>query len=116
MEAIVLSFRGEPLREFPLDARPLEVGSGAGCDIVVHDVSVPEHHLLVRREGLEVLAHRVDQSGAAPIVLTPQRAIEIGAHHAIMRVLDAPTGERAPLSRTEPLVVAGEQASRRTSR
>ncbi len=112
MEAIVLSFRGEPLRVFPLDARPLEIGSGAGCDIVVHDASVPEHHLLVRREGLDVLAHRLDRDDLAPIELTPERSVEVGEHHAIMRVLDALTGERGALSRTEPVVMAGDVASR----
>jgi transcriptional regulator with AAA-type ATPase domain len=112
MEAIVLSFRGEPLREFPLQTRPLEVGSGAGCDIVVHDPDVPEHLFLVQREGLDVLAHRVDGSVEAPMALTPQRAIEVGTSHTIMRVVDAVTGERAALGRTEPVMVSTDEPSR----
>ena len=112
MEAIVLSFRGELLRVFPLGTRPLEVGSGAGCDIVVHEAGVPERQLLLQRDGLEVLAHRLDDETLPPIALPPLRAIEIGEHHAIMRVLDAATGERAALSRTEPVVVASDDDER----
>ncbi len=112
MEAIVLSFRGEPLRIFPLDARPLEVGSGAGCDIVVHDARVPERLLLLRRDGLAVVGHRLDETAHAPFALVPERPLAVGEHHTIMRVLDAVTGERAALSRTEPVIVTGREPSR----
>jgi transcriptional regulator with AAA-type ATPase domain len=112
MEAIVLWVRGLPMRVFPLEGRPLEVGSAAGCDIVVHDTRVPEHHLLVRREGMEVVAHRLDETGVPPVPMPPERSIPIGEHHAIMRVLDAATGERNALGRTEPMIVATEEESR----
>ncbi|MFO0686864.1 MAG: sigma 54-interacting transcriptional regulator [Sandaracinus sp.] len=114
MEAIVLSFRGEPVRVFALEDRPLEVGSAAGCDIVVHDVRVPERYLLVRRRGVDVVAHRLDddEGPPVPVRLSPDRSLEVGETHAITLVLDAITGARDALGRTEPVLVASAEAER----
>lgn len=57
MEVLVLSYRGEPLREFPLGHRPLEIGSGPGCDLVVHDARVRERHLLASANGGSVMRY-----------------------------------------------------------
>ncbi len=106
MEAILLSFRDEPLRVFPLGDRSLEVGSGAGCDIVVHDEGVEERHVLVRRDGLDVWAEPLSGERRR-IPMPPGRAVRLGQHHAIARVLDADPPRFSPM-RTEPIVVAQE--------
>ena len=63
MEAIVLSFRGEPLRVFPVQKRPLEVGSGPGCDVVVHDAEVAPRAWLVQEGPDGVLAVLIRKKG-----------------------------------------------------
>jgi transcriptional regulator with AAA-type ATPase domain len=107
MEAIVLLYRKEPLRTFELGASGLEVGSGAGCDIVVHDTHVLERHVLVRAEGADVLA--IDLSSDArkqrPKVLRPGEELWLSEKHAIMRVRDAPSRPYASLFRTEPILI-----------
>ena len=51
-EVILLCCHGEPMREFALPERALEVGSAVGCDIVVHDPEVAERQLLIQaRQG-----------------------------------------------------------------
>ena len=109
MEAILLSFRDEPLRVFPLNDRALEVGSGAGCDIVVHDAGVQDRHVLVRRDGLDVWAELLDGE-ARRIPMTPGHAVPLGANHAIERVLDALPAQ-VPTARTEPIPVLQEDES-----
>jgi pSer/pThr/pTyr-binding forkhead associated (FHA) protein len=104
MEAILLSFRDEPLRVFQLDDRSLEVGSGAGCDIVVHDAEVEDRHVLLRREGLDVWAEPLTGDGRA-IPMPVGRAVPLGKHHTIARVLDADPPRFSP-ARTEPIIVA----------
>ncbi len=99
---------------FPIEDRPLEIGSAAGCDIVVHDARVPERYLLVRRRGLEVVAHPLDDdAGQARVVpLTPDRSVEIGPTHAITLVRDAITGARDAIGRTEPVLALSEETER----
>ena len=107
MEVLVLRYRGEPLREFPLGSRPLEVGSGAGCDIVVHDARVRERHLLVSAIGGSVMLHELRPGGKR----APLRALElgfpvrIGLHHSIERVRSERVRLGPATSRTEPLGV-----------
>jgi pSer/pThr/pTyr-binding forkhead associated (FHA) protein len=109
MEAILLSFRDEPLRVFQLDDRSLEVGSGAGCDIVVHDVGVEDRHVLLRREGLDVWAEPL-HGEARRIAMTVGKCIPLGKHHRIERVLDAGP-PRFSSVRTEPIIVAHDTES-----
>lgn len=106
MDALVLTFRDEILRLFPLGDRPLEVGSGPGVDIVVHDPTVPERHLLVRRDGASVIAFELRHPRARAVAreMLPGRRIPLGAHHAIHRVPDMEPPPRAPGVRTEPLL------------
>jgi pSer/pThr/pTyr-binding forkhead associated (FHA) protein len=110
MEAILLSFRDEPLRVFQLDDRSLEVGSGAGCDIVVHDEGVEDRHVLVRRDGLDVWAEALTGE-TRRIPMPVGLAVPLGKHHAIARVLDADP-PRFSGARTEPIVVAHEDVTR----
>jgi DNA-binding NtrC family response regulator len=105
MEALALTYRDETLRLFPLGHGPLEVGSGAGADIVVHDPSVAERHYLLVRDGASLYAHDVRASGEREPTrqLLPGRSLPLGKHHALVRVADAPTQNVVPSVRTEPL-------------
>ncbi len=107
MEAIVLLYRKEPLRTFELGVSGLEVGSGAGCDVVVHDTAVLDRHVLVRTEGADVVA--IDLSSDAkkqrPKALRPGEELWLSERHAIMRVRDAPSRPYASMFRTEPILI-----------
>jgi len=105
MEALALTYRDETLRLFPLGHGPLEVGSGAGADIVVHDPTVAERHYVLVRDGASVYAHDVRPSGERepPKLLAPGRSLPLGRHHALIRLADAPTRDAVVSARTEPL-------------
>jgi DNA-binding NtrC family response regulator len=105
MDVLLLCYRDEPLREFPLEGRPLEVGRGAGCDIVVHDPRVRERHLLVRGRGGTVLVHELDERGRCqpPRTLPPNEPLLLGSHHSLVRLPNARTRPRPLTGRTEPL-------------
>lgn len=107
MEAIVLLYRNEALRTFELGASGLEVGSGARCDIVVHDTDVLERHVLVRPEGADVLAIdlSIDAKKQRPKTLRPGEELWLSERHAIMRVRDAPSRPYATPFRTEPILI-----------
>jgi transcriptional regulator of acetoin/glycerol metabolism len=93
------------LREFPLGARPLEVGAGHGCDIVVHDPGVAERALLVRRRGDEVVAY--DLSGERPWrgrYFRRGARLPLGHHHSLVRAERSVVAEPAA-THTEQLVV-----------
>ena len=105
MDVLVLYYRDEPLREFPLRARSLEVGRGAGCDIVVHDPDVRERHLLVAARGGTVVVHDLEGDGAtAERPLPPNEPLPIGRRHAIVRLPNAAAAPRGRKGKTEPLV------------
>ena len=89
MDAIVLSFRGEPLRVFPVNGRPLEVGSGPSCDIVVHDPAVPPRAWLIRQTAAgELIAHQLGGG---------EREVSLRSHQEL------PLSERYALSSTPEL-------------
>jgi pSer/pThr/pTyr-binding forkhead associated (FHA) protein len=106
MDAILLTYRDESLRLFPLSEQPLEVGSGAGVDIVVHDPTVAERHLVVRRDGVSVTAFdvRLTEKREPPRELLPGKPLAIGRHHALQRVPDVSTETLSTSSRTEPIL------------
>jgi transcriptional regulator with AAA-type ATPase domain len=108
MEAILLSYRGEPLRLFPVRDRSLEVGSGAQCDVVVHDALIAERHCLVRRDDDGLLEVIFLDSDAPPIRLAGDMEIPIGTRHSIAR---APELEHEELEqRTEPISIVSDEA------
>jgi pSer/pThr/pTyr-binding forkhead associated (FHA) protein len=110
MEAIVLLYRDEPLRTFELCNRPLEVGSGAGCDVVVHDPEVAERQLLICSEDGAVYAYDLrDPSARKPIALRPGVPVQLSRRSAIVRVPDAPT-RPSVFARTDPIATRGEYA------
>jgi two-component system response regulator GlrR len=113
MEAIVLLYRNEALRTFELRPQGLEVGSGAGCDVVVHDPDVIERHYLVRTEGSEVFAFdlRDEARRQRPIPLHPGEELWLSRRHAIVRIPDAPTRPHRSLTRTEPIPVRGDEGA-----
>jgi len=107
MEVLVLSYRGEPLREFPLGHRPLEIGSGPGCDIVVHDARVRERHLLASAIGGSVMLYELRAGGKrAPVrALEPNVPIRVGLHHTITRMRSEVARPGPSRAHTEPLGV-----------
>ncbi len=110
METLVLLFRGEALRTFELGERGLEVGSGPGCDIVVHDAALPERLLLVARRGGEVVVftHGAEAGRARPRVLSPGAPLPLGARYALARAQDAPLRGAGRDGRTEPIALRVE--------
>ena len=101
MNVLLLCYRDEPLRDFELRDRPLEVGSDAGCDIVVHDPGVRGRHALVMLRGGSVVADMLD--GSPAVALPPNVPLRLGRNHSLVRIPDAPTRPRTITSVTEPL-------------
>ncbi len=98
MDKLRLFYRGRVLGEYAMDARPLAVGSGQHCDIVVHDPEVAEHQwLVVSRRGTVVaydLARRPHRRAAARH-LPPDSPLPLGRDWSLTRVLDARAGQGA---------------------
>ncbi|HJL05461.1 MAG TPA: sigma 54-interacting transcriptional regulator [Polyangiaceae bacterium LLY-WYZ-15_(1-7)] len=99
-DTLILSYRDEPLREFVLGERALEVGRGAFCDIVIHDPSVPERACRVVRLGGVPSVDFGD--GRSPVGLPVGEKLRLGRHHALVRVA---TASPAPERGTEPLTL-----------
>ncbi|MBX3248196.1 MAG: sigma 54-dependent Fis family transcriptional regulator [Myxococcales bacterium] len=101
-DALILRFRGEPLREFVVETAPLEVGKSPTSDIVVHDASVPDRLCrIVRHEG-EPAVDFLD--GHPPMPLPLGELLTLGRHHTLVRVRT----EAPPLrtsGRTEPMTM-----------
>ncbi|MCS6797355.1 MAG: sigma 54-interacting transcriptional regulator [Myxococcota bacterium] len=103
MDALLLRYQGNPIREFPIGDRVLEIGSGSCADVVVHDRSVPARALVVWREqGLvrieDVRGER--RSGSRPWPVGER--VRLGTFE-VERVADvAPSPARTPC--TEPLI------------
>ncbi|MFW6051045.1 MAG: sigma 54-interacting transcriptional regulator [Myxococcota bacterium] len=109
MEALVLCYRGEPLREFPLEGGSVEVGRAPYCDIVVHDPGVADRELLLRRSGGTVVAYDLRRRGgrAKPRPVPPGKPLPLGRHHSLVRLPEAASVNAAPAEgRTEELVCA----------
>jgi len=114
MDVLMLSYRGEALREFPLRSTPLEVGRGAGCDIVVHDPALRDRHLLVTAQKGAVFVYELDGANAAPMPMGTGQMIPLGRHHALSRLPVVPTRELRIDVATEPIASdrgAGPQLS-----
>jgi DNA-binding NtrC family response regulator len=103
METLVLYFRDEPLREFALADRPLEIGSDGCCDIVVHDPSVAGRALLVQPAGGTVVAYDLARPGrgAGPSPFPFDAPITVGAHHRLVRLSRAPRPALEPTRGTD---------------
>jgi transcriptional regulator with AAA-type ATPase domain len=111
MDAVALVFRGEMLRTFALGERPLEVGSGRGADIVVHDDDVAERHFLISRDGSEVRVFdlRPGPARAAHLLLLCGRPLSLGRHHALLRIASSAPATEPAAPRTELIpVIDGE--------
>ncbi len=99
-DALILRQHGEPLREYLVTDRPLLVGRGAECDVVVHDPSVPESLCRVMRHRGAPSVDFLD--GSAPLALPLGEPLGIGRHHSILRVRSE-TPSPPPAGRTEPM-------------
>ncbi len=103
MDVLMLSYRGEALREFPLRSTPLEVGRGAGCDIVVHDSALRDRHLLIAARDGTVLVYELDGANDGPRPLGTGQMLALGRHHSLERLPVVPTRETRIDAATEPL-------------
>ena len=109
MEAIVLSFRGEPIRVFPLKGRPLEVGSGPGCDVVVHDAGVPARAWLVQEGSDGVPVARPLCEGGPALRLSPGVELPLGQRHSLALAPELAVTSSGEVSLvTEPIYVGLE--------
>jgi pSer/pThr/pTyr-binding forkhead associated (FHA) protein len=102
MDALVLCYDGEPLREFALDGRALEIGSCPGCDIVVHDPEVSERHLLIQARGGTVVVYDLASRRASERSLPCGEPLALGRFHSLVRVAQA-ARRRDATGATEPL-------------
>jgi len=105
MDALMLCYRDEALREFALGGSPLEVGRGAGCDIVIHDDTVAERHALIIARGGDVLVFDLRATGrpnGAPRKLLTTAPLTFG-RHTLVRIPDAATRPRVVSTATEPM-------------
>ncbi|MEM9191581.1 MAG: sigma 54-interacting transcriptional regulator [Myxococcota bacterium] len=90
MDVVVLSYRGEPLREFALDGI-LEVGRSPHCDIVIHDRNVAPRELLI------------DARAKLPVYYRLSRPPTQRRRHALSISTRVPVGERFTLERVADL-------------
>jgi DNA-binding NtrC family response regulator len=91
MDALVLSYRGEPLREFVLHSA-LEVGSAPSCDVVIHDSRVPSRKWLLvpkdgRVEAYDLVQGRPTRAHSTPVLLGQK--LPVGDDYSLTRVRDA---------------------------
>lgn len=109
MDALLLYRRGEPVREYVLEATPLEVGRGASCDIVVHDPSVPERAILVARDGAAVVTYDLAQGGklGPGRILPPGGAVALGREHVLSRIVEGRS--RRLVGETQPLASSAKE-------
>lgn len=113
MDALWLCRDGSPVREYLLDRDPLEVGSGASCDIVVHDAAIAERVVLVAREGLAIVRYDLGGSGklGPPRIFPPGEEIVLGGGYTLRRAVE---GRSNPLrAQTQPLAGPTTEAGAR---
>jgi two-component system response regulator GlrR len=108
METLKL-YRGETLlAQVALADRPLELGCGAGCDLIVDDPDVASRHWLVMRRFGSVIAYDVSAgAGARTLALPLDRLVALGQHHSLLRGTEHDAGARLQRE-TENLVLARE--------
>ena len=83
----LLLFRDDVLlRELPLRAEAVEVGSALSCDLVVDDPTVPARALLVRAQGGSVWMFELACAKLEPRVLAYDTPLRLGARHSLVRV------------------------------
>ena len=109
MEAILLSYRGEPLRLFPVRDRSLEVGSGAQCDVVVHDASIAERHCLIQRDDDGLLQVVFLASSAPPLRLAGDMEIKIGERYTVARAPELEQLDMLGAKGTEPISIESDE-------
>jgi transcriptional regulator with AAA-type ATPase domain len=98
METLTLYFRDEPLREYTLADRPLEVGSAGYCDIVINDPRVADRALLLEPKGGTVVAYDLRRGrGGGPSPVPLEHPILLGLHHRLVRSARPP---RVPTAST----------------
>jgi DNA-binding NtrC family response regulator len=108
MDAVVLRYRGEALREFSLGERPLEVGCAPYCDIVVHDAEVAERALLIRRVHGTVMVHDVRGGSVARARPFPLHApLPLGSHHDLVRIPSSSASSPPRCRATEEIMREG---------
>ena len=92
MEILKL-YRGDTLlAQVALGDRPIELGRAPGCDLVVDDPEVAEHHwLAVRRHGT-VVAYDVRAGGRARSQHLPlAERVALGRNHSVLRTPETRT-------------------------
>src|SRR5262245_32663433 len=105
METLKL-YRGDTLlAQVVLGDRPIELGRGSGCDLVVDDPEVAERHWLTVRSRGTVVAYDVRVGGRARSRHLPlAEHVALGRNHSVLRAPGERIGANSGLHRdTEDL-------------
>jgi DNA-binding NtrC family response regulator len=86
---------GVVLRELPLRAEAVEVGSALQCDLVVEDPRVPPRALLVQARGGSVWVFDLERPKLEGRVLAYDTPLALGARHSLVRRQGARSGVEA---------------------
>jgi DNA-binding NtrC family response regulator len=116
MEKIRLYYRGQSYGDYFVGERPLALGSGSNCDIVVHDPEVADHQWLVLARGGTVIAYDLARTeGEQPKEqhVPVNQPLPIGQNFSLTRLSDTvqPTCERQG-PKTERLELTTRSAAR----
>ena len=87
-DTLCLCRAGRRIREFPLGAAALEVGSHPDCDIVIHAAGVAARALLFQPHGGTVYVYDLAKGPAlgARSVVPIGKGLEVGAGYSVMRL------------------------------
>jgi transcriptional regulator with AAA-type ATPase domain len=109
-DTLCLCRAGQRVREFPLTAAAVEVGSHPDCDIVIHHDGVPARALLFVPHGGTVYVYDLVQGPAlgARSVMAIGSRVELGGGYSVARFKQKPP--TSPLGGTEPLGARGGEA------
>ncbi len=125
LDTLRLYCDGELLREFRLEASPLEIGRASGCDIVLHDSDIADRQLLVQRQHGTVIAYDLQKKNRPKTYLPFDQPLVLNRRYQLVRTAyqneflgnhehdtAASAVVRESLSRSILLIGKGNQARR----
>ncbi len=118
MERLRLYYRGQALGEYHLGSRPLAVGSGQGCDIVVHDPEVAEQQLLIVSRRGTVVAYDLAQNKplrSREHHLPLKQSLPLGRDFQLTREFIADNGAFSRKGAAAETLACGDQVSKKLS-
>ncbi|MDH5490994.1 MAG: sigma 54-interacting transcriptional regulator [Myxococcales bacterium] len=104
MDALLLSRRGAPLREFRLADAPLRIGRSSECDIQIPDPEGPSVAYELRSEGAEILVQDLRDPTYRARRLERNEPLRLGRDHCIERIPHRPCEADASQYCTQPML------------